>query len=175
MSADPRKAVDWEAIEREYRAGQLAVSEIGARYGCSPAAIGKRARTCGWTRDAAGEVLASHRADIARGRSVARALLAELIETNANRDDVAAAIEDDGDARRRGAMLRAVGLPSRAAVLQSLASTMKTLVQLERQAFGMGDAPFPEETAGEPERSADDISLAIEGKLAGLAAQRDAR
>jgi len=149
------------------------VAEIGARYGCSPAAIDKRAKACGWTRDAAADVLQSHRADIARGRSVARALLAELIEANGSRDDIAAAIEDDGDAKRRGAMLRAVGLPSRAAVLQSLAGTMKTLVQLERQAHGMGDAPAPDEAAGEPERSADEISRAIESKLAGLAAQGD--
>lgn len=42
---------DWEAIEREYRAGQLSVSEIGRQHGVSHTAINKRAKKEGWTRD----------------------------------------------------------------------------------------------------------------------------
>lgn len=42
---------DWEAIEREYRAGQFSVSEIGRQHGVSHTAINKRAKKEGWTRD----------------------------------------------------------------------------------------------------------------------------
>lgn len=43
--------VDWEAIEREYRAGQLSVSEIGRQHGVSHTAINKRAKKEAWKRD----------------------------------------------------------------------------------------------------------------------------
>lgn len=46
-----RQAFDWEAIERDYRAGLLSVREIAGRHGCTHTAIGKRARAEGWTRD----------------------------------------------------------------------------------------------------------------------------
>ncbi|MFP5513410.1 MAG: hypothetical protein ACLGJC_10050 [Alphaproteobacteria bacterium] len=46
-----RKQIDWEAIEREYRAGQLSVSEIGRQQGVSHTAINKKAKAQGWTRN----------------------------------------------------------------------------------------------------------------------------
>ena len=51
-----RKSVDWEAIEREYRAGQLTVVEIGRQHGLSHTAINKRAKRDGWTRNLANRV-----------------------------------------------------------------------------------------------------------------------
>lgn len=48
--------VDWEAVEREYRAGQLSVSEIGRQLGVSHTAINKRAKKEGWTRDLSAKV-----------------------------------------------------------------------------------------------------------------------
>jgi hypothetical protein len=51
-----RKSVDWEAIEREYRAGQLTVVEIGRQHGLSHTAINKRAKRDGWTRNLADRV-----------------------------------------------------------------------------------------------------------------------
>lgn len=50
------KQVDWEAVEREFRAGQLSVSEIGRHYGVSHTAINKRARKGGWKRDLSEQV-----------------------------------------------------------------------------------------------------------------------
>jgi predicted secreted protein len=51
-----RSKVDWEAVEREYRAGQLSVSEVGRQYEVSHTAINKRAKAEGWTRNLAEKV-----------------------------------------------------------------------------------------------------------------------
>lgn len=45
------RAIDWEAIEREYRAGLLSVRELGRRYTVSHQAINERAEREGWERD----------------------------------------------------------------------------------------------------------------------------
>ena len=50
MSTSRSKA-DWEAVEREYRAGQLSIVEIGRQHGVSHTAINKRAKRDGWKRD----------------------------------------------------------------------------------------------------------------------------
>lgn len=42
---------DWEAVERDYRAGLLSVREIGLAHGVSHTAINKRAKKHGWDRD----------------------------------------------------------------------------------------------------------------------------
>lgn len=53
--AEKRKT-DWEAIEREYRAGQLSVSEIARQHGVSHTAINKRAKKLDWKRDLSRQV-----------------------------------------------------------------------------------------------------------------------
>lgn len=47
---------DWEAIEREYRTGQLSVRELSRQHGVSHVAIHKRAKAEGWSRDLAKQV-----------------------------------------------------------------------------------------------------------------------
>jgi hypothetical protein len=48
----PKKPkADWEAIEREYRAGQLSVSEIARQHSISHTAVNKKAKAEGWTRN----------------------------------------------------------------------------------------------------------------------------
>ena len=46
-----RNPIDWESIEREYRAGQLSLREIARQQHCSAAAIIKHASRYGWTRN----------------------------------------------------------------------------------------------------------------------------
>ena len=46
-----RKPVDWEAIEREYRAGQLSVREIARIHGVAHPTIVQRAKRYGWIQD----------------------------------------------------------------------------------------------------------------------------
>lgn len=53
MSQDKakRSAADWEAIERDYRAGSKSLREIAAEHGITHPAIRKRAERDGWARD----------------------------------------------------------------------------------------------------------------------------
>lgn len=55
MTTEKRKAqrpdVDWEAVERHYRAGVLSVNQIAKDYKVSRPAIEKRAAAGGWTRN----------------------------------------------------------------------------------------------------------------------------
>lgn len=52
-----RKDVDWDAIERHYRAGQLTVAELSRRFAVSRPAIEKRAERLGWVRQCAAAVV----------------------------------------------------------------------------------------------------------------------
>lgn len=51
-----RKQIDWEAIEREYRAGQLSNVEIGKQFDVTEGAIRKRAKRDEWKKDLAAKV-----------------------------------------------------------------------------------------------------------------------
>lgn len=183
---------DWEAIEREYRAGQLSEAQIARQFDISRAAIQKRAKKNGWKRDLTEKVrtevaarlvaeglqgprdaatieqaaeravklVLSHRVDIGQTRCAVTRLINELHDTMSNldeiEDDIVADTEaPDGQAeskaeeqarfKRRQRMLAAIALPSRATVVNTLASALKTLIPLERQAFnlqdGSGDNP----------------------------------
>ena len=54
MARAPKKAkADWEAIEREYRAGQLSIRLLASRHGVSECTVRKRAKAAWWPREPA--------------------------------------------------------------------------------------------------------------------------
>lgn len=53
-----RLAVDWEAVEREYRAGIRSLRDIAGEFGCTETAIRKRAKRDEWERDLSAKVAA---------------------------------------------------------------------------------------------------------------------
>lgn len=57
---------DWEAIEREYRAGQLSIREIASQHGISDTAIRKKAKAKGWARDLTEQVQKRVRSETVR-------------------------------------------------------------------------------------------------------------
>jgi hypothetical protein len=166
-----RSSADWESVEREYRAGQLSVREIGRLHGVSHTAIAKCARKEGWTRDLAARVreevatrlvssevaaeqavddaatrvialVREHRQDIRSARQLVATLVAELQDASDNISEIEDAIEAEPDSNRRRMMQKAVTLPARASVIASLSTALKNLVGLERQAFNMdSDTP----------------------------------
>ncbi|MEP9376188.1 hypothetical protein ABLE91_05700 [Aquabacter sp. CN5-332] len=64
MPDKPR--TDWEAIEREYRAGQLSIREIAKKHGISDTAIRKEAKARGWERALADKVQKAVREKLVR-------------------------------------------------------------------------------------------------------------
>jgi hypothetical protein len=85
------EATDWEAIEREYRAGQLSVREIARQYAVSEGAIRKRAKAEGWERALADVVRKAVREKQVRadgtqeGTQAQRATDREIVERAAQR------------------------------------------------------------------------------------------
>lgn len=207
-----KPATDWEGIEREYRANQLSVSEIGRQFGVSHTAINKRAAKEGWARDLTERVrkevsarlvsdgvstegiretvkeaaervvvlVREHRADIRVNREAATKLLRELHEAIDNRADIEEAIEEEtaepvgeetktaeqARLKRRARMLAAVALPSHAQVASQLATTLKTLIPLERQAFNLQDGSG--EGGEKPQSVTADLTDASLAKLSRL-------
>jgi hypothetical protein len=67
-----RKSVDWIAIEREYRAGQLSVREIARRSSVTEGAVRKHAKADGWTRALADKVREAVRERLVRSGTQSR-------------------------------------------------------------------------------------------------------
>lgn len=65
MKAD-KQALDWEAIERDYRAGLLSIREVAVRHGCTHTAINRRAKVGGWERDLKPKIQAKAEALVSR-------------------------------------------------------------------------------------------------------------
>lgn len=57
-SKNKRPAVDWEAVEREYRAGFRSLRDIANEFGCTEGAIRKKAKAEGWERDLSAKIQA---------------------------------------------------------------------------------------------------------------------
>jgi len=125
------KATDWEAIEREYRAGQISVSEIGRQFGVSHTAINKRAKKEGWTRDLSKKV---------RQEVSARLVSAEVSAANAREAvDAAAARGVEVVRQHRSVIGRGRDLTLR--LLDELDATTTHVGELEEM--------IEEETAGD--------------------------
>lgn len=54
--AEKRKTYDWEAIEADYRSGQLSLRQLSELYGPSPSTIQYRVKKDGWERDLSDKV-----------------------------------------------------------------------------------------------------------------------
>lgn len=75
-----KKPIDWEAIERDYRAGILSVREIGLANGCTHTAINKRAKAEGWARDLKAKIKAKAEALVSK-REVSKEVSSKAAET----------------------------------------------------------------------------------------------
>ncbi|WP_337058215.1 hypothetical protein [Pseudomonas sp. USHLN015] len=51
-----KKTIDWEAIERDYRVGQLSLRALATKHGTTAGAISKKASAGSWVKDASQEV-----------------------------------------------------------------------------------------------------------------------
>lgn len=51
-----KSGADWEAVERDYRMGQLSLRALSEKHGVSASSISRRATKYGWVQDASQEV-----------------------------------------------------------------------------------------------------------------------
>jgi hypothetical protein len=191
-AAKEAKNVDWELIERDYRAGVLSVREIAASQGISHAAINKRAKRDGWERDLQARIQAkadalvskrevsklvtterlvtekaivegnamriadvrmSHRSDIARMRRLVISMLEELeIETAdislfKELGDLLRSEDDKGQDKRNDLYQKVISSSQRIDSMKKLAETLKILITVEREAYGITDGGEKEDDA----------------------------
>lgn len=62
----PKRVIDWEAVERAYRAGVLSLREIGKIHEVSEGMIRKKAKASGWERDLSERVNEKVRTELVR-------------------------------------------------------------------------------------------------------------
>ena len=181
-----RKVIDWESVEIQYRAGIRSLKDIGREFDVSDAAIVKRAKRDGWTRDlkakihakaeskvseslvsaevsaqtrvrerevieananAVASVRLAHRRDIQRARSITVSLLGELEgQTGAETVELLQQLgvlmrsdDDKGQDKLNDLYHKIISLPGRARTMKDLGESLRVLVALERQAFGLDD------------------------------------
>lgn len=189
-----KQDLDWEAIERDYRAGLLSLREIGEKHGCTEGAIRKRAKKESWARDLAAKIqqkaddlvrkaevraevrstqIASerevveanaaaivnirlgHRTDIRSSRELALKMLNELEALTDNRELFSSLGEMLADPGEKGVdklnelYRKVIDLPQRIKGIKELSDTLKTLIGLEREAWGLAQVvdkpPEPEQ------------------------------
>jgi hypothetical protein len=150
------KAIDWAGVERDYRAGVMGVREIARWYGISDTAIHKKAKLEGWERKpkpsspfVEAKTQRTVQAEILpppsikpealsdRARGIAGRMLDELESVTSHLGEFEELIcNEEGDPRRRQALLKAISLPERASTLKNLATAMKTLNEAAAPAGG---------------------------------------
>lgn len=135
--------------------------EIAARMVTEGLREPREAVTIKTLADRGVNILTGQRNRIGRASDAVTKLIEELHETTDYLPEIEQAIDDetadDSSGKRRARMMAAVALPSRAAVANNLATALKTLIALERQAFNLGDGSPPDDPA-----TKDDINALIE-------------
>ena len=137
--APSTKAVDWERIELDYRAGAMSLREIAANHpGTNHVAIARRAKTEGWTRDLSERIKAKAEdlvtraavtADVTANRAVTEK---QVVEANAQ-DQASVRLSHRKDIQRKRAIvaglmdeLEAQVGPDNAALLADLGDMLRS-------------------------------------------------
>lgn len=159
---ESRNKIDWERVEDAYRAGILSLREIGAEYGCSEGAIRKRAKKDGWSRDLSAKIEKEVRNKLVRSevRVASQTSEKEIVEANAQAIlDIR--LSHRGDIRRAKGLVaklfdevehavavegadspaEVLTLPQRVDCVRKLTDSAKTLIGLEREAWGIQSVP----------------------------------
>lgn len=161
--------IDWEAVEREYRAGSLSVAEIARQNNVSHQAVFSRAKKKAWSRDLTADVRKRINqklvADAVAGCNVKAATDDEVAEAAANRGAEVVKLhrKDITNLRRleeslinelqnnptklylaqfQGQIIEKIVLltaSERAMAANNLANVQHKRIALERQAYNLGD------------------------------------
>ena len=148
-----RPPLDWEAIEREYRAGQLSIGQLAKENDCTRQAIIKRAKLSGWTRNLAAAVqVETERRLLASAvtPAVTAATAREIVDAAADRNERVVLAHRSTLDRLHGIINRAFKYleaeekdgPSMeprdfGGLIRDCSGAMSKLIPLERQAFNI--------------------------------------
>lgn len=166
-----RRKVDWEAVERDYRATQMTLRELGAKHGCDHAAVARKASKGDWKKDLTSAVRKATNAKLVeqavnsvvndRQQAVTNVVLAaaelnkQVILGHRRRlGDLSDAVEQAkskllslgasvGDIREAAVFVQGVA---------NLASATKLLIEQERKAFNLDEQVQREPAADSPTR-----------------------
>jgi transposase-like protein len=67
--ATKKRKIDWESVEKDYRAGTLSVYAVARKHGTKESTIRSRAKTNAWQRDLSAVVKARSKASLSRTAS----------------------------------------------------------------------------------------------------------
>ena len=177
--------IDWAALEREYRAGQLGVAELARLHDINPATIYKQAKRRGWTRDLAPavrrriaarleapasaeeaeetvEVAAERAVHVIRSHRRDIARLRRIAEELARRIESTLVASADDEAAPVG------GREGLDGALVRLAQVTARVIMLERAAFGLDERAKAPAVSGAAEDSDDRSDEAKRRELAEL-------
>lgn len=154
-----KKTVDWESVEREYRAGQLSVVEIGRQFGVSHTAINKRAKKLNWHRDLSEKVR----------QEVSARLVSEQVSAETKADPIKAKEAIELAATRGVELVRQHrgGLDK----LRKIAEKLATQLEADSDDIKEIEEAIEEETSGDknPERRNRMLKAVSLGSRAGIA------
>jgi hypothetical protein len=156
MKKKKKKTIDWKGIERDFRAGKVSNVQIAGWYGVTEGAIRKRAKAGNWTRMMRADVDTGTFRKLSlpaavgptvktpdeaamivrRGKGLVYRMMDELDAATSMvgelEDLILQETADDKDGRRRAGMLKAVDLPERAKVVDTLGRALKTFLDAAR-------------------------------------------
>ena len=163
MARKEKKDTDWEGVEREYRAGQLSLSEIGALFNISKGRISQVATEQKWDRDLSAKIKAKaeaklndsllnaqlndeqKRSDVDRVEAGAEAVAKLILE---HRED-AAALRSKAKQYREELDECGDDVHKRTSTLKMLAEIESKIVAIEREAFNLGKDSNRSQSLGE--------------------------
>lgn len=150
----PRPEIDWPAIRLDYRAGIKPLRVIGEEHGITHAAIAKRAKRDEWTRDLTARIAAKTEEKVSKA-AVTNAVTVETILAEEAVVDANATLQADvilesrKDIQRHVTLLEKqsaeletdteLALPVRIDCGKKMTDTLKTLIGLKRQAYGIAE------------------------------------
>jgi len=99
------------------------------------------------------DIKLSHRTDISRGRNLVAALFGELEEATTNKElfeqlgELLRKENDHGQDKLNDIYQKVISMPQRIDGVKKLSEALRILIDKERQAFGITDAPTPTDDA----------------------------
>lgn len=160
-----RSDIDWEAVERDYRIGQLSLRQLAAKHEVALSAITRRQKKEGWTRDLSEQVKAQTKARLielaakeahekgtqsiqadAESVQAAAATNAEIV--SGHRKDIQAETARSKKLAGKIDELMEKSVEGKDVALlvsthESLVRSRARLISLEREAYGIGEAEPP--------------------------------